>query len=164
VDEIVRQSGVAKYGIYGTFGSKREMFKKVLEHYATDRHRDVQSPIRKSGAGLPEIRQFFKRAVERMTQDGAQRGCLIVNTGVELGLRDAEIRDLVNFFFQDTQEVMERCLTNAVELGQMEEISNVSALAAYLVTEFRTALMLAGSGCSRREIQSHLDIALRVLH
>jgi len=59
---------------------------------------------------------------------------------------------------------MERCLANAVELGQLEVSSNISKLATYLITEFRTVLMLAGSGCSRREIQAHLDIALKVLH
>ena len=163
VDEVVRQSGVAKYGVYGTFGSKRELFKKSLKQYASDRHRDVQRPIRTPGASLAEIRAFFKSAVKYMTQDGAPRGCLMVNTGVELGLRDAEIRDFVTHFFHQTEEVMQRCLANAVELGQIEVIPDISALAAYLVTEFRTALMLAASGSSRREIQTHLDIALRVL-
>ncbi|VAW52299.1 Transcriptional regulator, AcrR family [hydrothermal vent metagenome] len=164
VDEVVRQSGVAKYGIYGTFGSKRELFKEALKQYASDRHRDIQSPIRKLDASLPEIQQFFKRAVKIITQEGSRRGCMMVNTGVELGFRDAEIRDFVTNFFHETEEVMERCLTNAVELGQIEALSNISKLATYLVTEFRTALMLASSGCSRREIQAHLDIALRVLH
>ena len=164
VDEVIRRSGVAKYGIYGTFGSKRELFKKVLNQYASDRHRDIQSPIRKLGASLPDILKFFKRAVKLMTQDEARRGCLIVNTGVELGLRDTEIRDFVLNFFQETEEVMVRCLTNAMKLGQIEVLPNVSALATYLITEFRTALMLASSGSSRRAIQAQLDIALRVLH
>jgi len=164
VDEVVRRTGVAKYGIYGTFGSKHELFMKALKQYASDRHRDIQSPIRKTDASLPEIRLFFKRAVKLMTQDDTRRGCLIVNTGVELGLRDAEIKDFVSDFFQETKKVLERCITNAVELGQIEVLSNIPALAKYLITEFRTALMLAGSGCSRREIQGHLDIALRVLH
>lgn len=164
VDEVVRRSGVAKYGIYGTFGSKHELFMKALKQYAVDRHRDIQSPIRKPGASLPEIRQFFKSAVMILTQDGARRGCLVVNTGVELGLRDAEIRGFVTNFFHETEEVMERCLSNAVKLGQVEGLTDISALATYLITEFRTAIMLARSGCSRRKIQAHLDIALRVLH
>jgi len=163
VDEVVRQSGVAKYGIYGTFGSKHELFKMALKQYAADRHRDIQSPIRKPGASLPEIQQFFKRAVEIMTQEDARRGCLIVNTGVELGFRDAEIRDFVANFFHETEEVMARCLTKAVELGQIEGLSDIPALATYLVTEFRAALMLASSGYSRRDIQAHLNTALRVL-
>jgi len=164
VDEVVRQSGVAKYGIYGTFGSKRELFKKALKQYASDRHRDIQRPIRKPDASLPEIRQFFKGTVKLITQKGAPHGCLMVNTGLELGMRDIEIRDFVSDFFQETKKVMERCLANAVELGQLEVSSNISKLATYLITEFRTVLMLAGSGCSRREIQAHLDIALKVLH
>jgi len=164
VDEVVRQSGVAKYGIYGTFGSKRELFKTALKQYASDRHRGIQSLIRKPGAALPEVRQFFKNAVKLMTQEGAPRGCLVVNTGVELGFRDAEIRDFVTNFFQETEDVMARCLSNAVELGQIEDLPNIPALATYLVTEFRTSLMLAASGSSRREIQAHLDIALSMLH
>jgi TetR/AcrR family transcriptional repressor of nem operon len=164
VDEVVRQSGVAKYGIYGTFGSKRELFKKALKQYASDRHRGIQSPIRKPDAALPEIQQFFNNAVKHMTEDGAPRGCLLVNTGVELGLRDIEIRDFVTHFFQETEDVMQRCLTKAVELGQISDLPNISAMATYLITEFRTALMLAASGSSRREIQAHLDIALSVIH
>ncbi|MFV2032085.1 MAG: TetR/AcrR family transcriptional regulator, partial [Gammaproteobacteria bacterium] len=34
VDEVVKRSGVAKYGIYGTFGTKRELFVKALTQYA----------------------------------------------------------------------------------------------------------------------------------
>jgi TetR/AcrR family transcriptional repressor of nem operon len=163
VDEVVRQSGVAKYGIYGVFGSKRELFKKALTQYAIDRHSDMQCVIRKPGAALPEILTFFKEAVTRMTRQNTKRGCLMVNTGVELGLRDAEIRDVVTDFFQDTEEVMARCLANAVEQGQLVDVSSVPALAAFLVNEFRAALMLAASGSPRRSIQAHLDMALRVL-
>lgn len=31
VDEVEKLTGVAKYGIYGTFGTKHELFKKALE-------------------------------------------------------------------------------------------------------------------------------------
>ncbi len=163
VDEVVRQSGVAKYGIYGVFGSKRELFKAVLKQYAIDRHRDIQRPIRKSDASLPEIRQFFKEAAKMITQEGAPNGCLIVKTGMELGMRDSETREFVANFFEETKEVMERCLSRAIDSGQLEKMSNISALASYLVTEFRTILMLAGSGCSRRDIQTHLKIALSLI-
>lgn len=163
VDEIVRQSGVAKYGIYGTFGSKHELFMKALNQYASERHRDIQGPLRKPGAALPNIRQFFENAVELMTGENAPRGCLIVNTGVELGLRDAGIRDFVAEFFLETETVMERCLSNAVALGQIADPSDVASLAKYLVIEYRTALMLASSGCPRRDIANHLKMALKLL-
>ena len=164
VDEVVRRSGVAKYGVYGTFGSKREMFKKVLAQYGLDRRRDMHRPIRTPNAALPEVKRFFERAVELMTPKGDRRGCLMVNTGLELGARDGEIADLVNDFFSELNGVMEGCLSRAAQLGQLDATEDISALATYLTTEFRTALMLSGSGCSREQIQAHLDFALRVLH
>ncbi|MEN8166210.1 MAG: hypothetical protein ABFR65_01890 [Pseudomonadota bacterium] len=45
----------------------------------------------------------------------------------------------------------------------MNKSAKILVTAANGNTGFPTALMLASSGCSRREIQTHLDIALRVL-
>ncbi len=163
VDEVVKRSGVAKYGIYGTFGTKRELFIKALNQYASDRHQDIQRPIRKPDASLPEILAFFKDAPRLMTQANDRRGCLIVNTGIELGLRDPEIRDFVRDFFRDIAKVLQRCLARAVEKGELETSKDIAGLATYLATEFRTALMLAASGHSRREIERHLEVALQVL-
>ncbi len=163
VDEVVKRSGVAQYGIYGTFGTKRELFIKALNQYASDRHQDIQRPIRKPDASRPEILAFFKDAPKLMTQENDRRGCLIVNTGIELGLRDPEIRDFVRDFFRDTAKVLQRCLARAVEKGELETSMDIAGLATYLATEFRTALMLAASGHSRREIERHLEVALQVL-
>lgn len=163
VDEVVKRSGVAKYGIYGTFGTKRELFFKVLTRFAADRHQDIQRPIRKSDASLPEILAFFKAVPKLITPDKRPHGCLITNTGVELGSKDPEIRDFVMEFFRDTGQALKRCLVRAVEKGELETTIDITELATYLSTEFRTALMLAVSGYSRRDIQRHLNVAMQVL-
>lgn len=164
VDEVVKRSGVAKYGIYGTFGTKRELFQKALTQYASDRHATIQSPIRQPDASLPEVLGFFKEVPRLTTQKNSRRGCLICNTGVELGLRDPEIGDFVKNFFRDTAKVLKTCLARAVEKGELAASTDVAALATFLATEFRTALMLAASGHSRQDIERHLDMALQVLH
>ena len=163
VDEVVKRSGVAKYGIYGTFGTKRELFMKALTQFAADRHQDIQRPIREPDASLPEIRAFFRNAPKLMTPENDPHGCLICNTGIELGSKDPEIRDFVMDVFRDIAMVLRRCLARAVEKGELETSKDIAGLATYLATEFRTALMLARSGHSRREIERHLEVALQVL-
>ena len=163
VDEVVRRTGVAKYGIYGTFGTKHELFMKALEQYARDRHSNIQRPLRQPDAALPEIRAFFKAVPKLITDKAYPGGCLVANTGVELGQTDPEISRFVKGFFRDIANVMKSCLERAVENGQLDERADLSRLATYLVTEFRTALMLARSGHSRRDIEQHLEITLRVL-
>jgi len=163
VDEVVKRSGVAKYGIYGTFGPKQALFKKVLAQYAADRHQDVQRPIRQPGASLPAIRQFFDQVPELLTRSDQQWGCLVCNTGMEIGLRDPEIQTFVKDFFDDIARVLKRCLMRAVKRGELEQPADIAALATYLATEFRTALMLARSGADAQTIQQHLQFALQVL-
>ncbi len=164
VDEIVKRTGVAKYGIYGTFGTKRELFKKALTQYASDRHKDIQRPIRKPNASLPEVLAFFKDTPSLITAKDYPNGCLIVNTGIELGMRDPEISDFIKGFFHDTTKVMQHCLERAVGKGQLPKSTDVTSLATYLVTEFRTSLMLAASGHSRLEIECHQEMALQGLY
>lgn len=163
VDELVRRSGVAKYGIYGTFGPKRELFSKALQRYAEDRQRDIQAPLRKPGAGLPEIRKFFKLAVKMTTAGDTPRGCLIVSSALEMAERDEALRSFAETFFTEIETVMAGCLENAVNAGQLRAPDNLPRLSAYLVGEFRLLLLLAGSGVGRDRIKSHLKIALGVL-
>lgn len=163
VDEVVKRSGVAKYGIYGTFGTKHELFKKALTQYAADRRQNIQGLLQKPDASLPEIRAFFKEATKLMTQKQQPAGCLVVNAGMELALRDPEIRDFVKDFFRGLAKILRRCLERAVEKGELKGSMDVAQLATYLVTEFQAALMLARTGYSRREIDQHLEVALQVL-
>jgi hypothetical protein len=69
----------------------------------------------------------------------------------------------VNDFFNDIARVMQNCLERSIAKGQIEALVDVAGLAAYLATEFRTALMLSASGVSRRQIEKHLEVALQVL-
>ncbi len=161
VDNVVQRSGVAKYGIYGTFGTKRELFRKALEQYALDRRQDIQRPIRKPAASLPEILTFFRDAPKLATR--GRRGCLVANSGVELGAKVPEIREFVRRFFGDVARVLQDCLRRAVARGEVDASIDVAATAQYLATEFRMALILAASGESRRDIERHLEMALRVL-
>ena len=164
VDEVVKRSGVAKYGIYGTFGTKRELFLQALQQYSKDRHHDIQRVIREPGASLPQIIKFFKEAPGRvMHRSSKRRGCLLCNTGTELGARDPEAASIVNRSFDDVAGVFEGCLRRAVENGEIGPDSDVERLAKFLANEFRALLMLAASGRSRRSIENHLGVALQVL-
>lgn len=164
VDEIVRRSGVAKYGIYGTFGSKRELFIQALRQYGKDRRHDMQQTILASDASLPEIIEYFHEMSKRVMHPTTERrGCLLCNAGVELATQDPEIGSLVNTFFDDLADVLQGCLRRAIVNEEIAEDADVERLGRFLATEFRVLLMLAASGKSQPEIWDHLETALQVL-
>ena len=163
VDEVVRRSGVAKYGIYGTFGTKDELFEKVLTQYAKDRKNGMQLILQQEHAGLPELQRFFDEMVIMVTSQEDRRGCLLCNTAIDAGSISPEARTIVNDFFLDMRRTFRRCLTNAADNKQLERSLASTEMASYLTNTFRTVLMLARAGESRRTIQQHVKIALRVM-
>ncbi len=164
VDEVVKRSGVAKYGIYGTFGTKRELFLQVLEQYGKDRRHDMLKLIYQPDASLPEIRKFFQEAPKRvMHENSKRRGCLMCNTGIEIGAQDGEIRSIINRFFAEQAGVLEACLARAVANDELSRDTDTKRLANFLSRELRLMVMLAGSGEPLAEIQDHLEVALQVL-
>lgn len=163
VDEVVRRSGVAKYGIYGTFGTKDELFKKALQQYARNGKDVMLAMLKQENAGLPELKQFFSDAVKKVTSQPDRRGCLLCNTATEAASISPEIQAIVNDFFAETTKTFRRCLKKAVAEKQLTPAMDSMEIAAYLTNTFRTVLMLTRSGDSRRSIQQHVNVALSVL-
>ncbi|MDX1556528.1 MAG: helix-turn-helix domain-containing protein, partial [Xanthomonadales bacterium] len=56
MDDIVRATGVSRYGIYGTFGNKRELFEEALEKYADSMGRKSYLRLLEPDASLDHIR------------------------------------------------------------------------------------------------------------
>lgn len=163
VDEVVRRSGVAKYGIYGTFGTKDELFKKALERYAQDRRDGLERSLLQDGAALPELKRFFRDAATMMTRDEHRFGCLLCNTGAEIGDTNPEVQAIVRGFFAELAQAIRTCLKCAVQKGQLAADRNTQEVANFLATELRTMLMLSRCGESRRAVNAHLRVALRIL-
>jgi len=163
VDEVVRRSGVAKYGIYGTFGTKDELFEKALQQYARNGKDVMLAMLKQENAGLPELKQFFSEAVKKVTSQPDRRGCLLCNTATEAASISPEIQAIVTDFFAHTTKTFRRCLKTAVARKQLAPSMDSAEIATFLTNTFRTVLLLTRSGDSRRSIQQHVNVALSAL-
>ena len=88
MDDIVRATGVSRYGLYGTFGNKRELFEQALERYADSMGRQSYLRLLEPDASLAHIRAIFDERIDAMCNSGENRGCF----GIEI------ILDLAIFF------------------------------------------------------------------
>src|SRR5258708_28538105 len=83
--------GIAGPSLYNAFGGKRALFGLVLEGYAEQgrraRIRRLESSLRPKAA----IRAFLAEIVERSLDDRKRRGCLLVNSALDVAPHDPEI-------------------------------------------------------------------------
>jgi AcrR family transcriptional regulator len=91
LDELERATGLSRSSIYLAFGSKRQLFEIALEDYRASFVAERLGPVESPGARPLEAIAFFLALAELFRGDHGSRGCLMINTIVELGGRDHDV-------------------------------------------------------------------------
>ncbi len=83
--ELVEASGVHTSSLYATFGTKEELFAKVLRRYLAARMEMLATLIEDAGPGVDGIHAFLEAVEIDATSGPGQQGCLLNTTCAELG-------------------------------------------------------------------------------
>ena len=163
MDDLVKATGVSRYGIYGTFGNKRELFRAALAHYAQAQQQSVMAPLLKPDAGLPEIRECFARRLKFAAGEAGMRGCMICNAATELGPKDDVLIADARGLLDTTVEALKTALETAVRTGQVAGNLDTTAAADRLLGARIALAVLARAGYRRRRLKQLVDGALAPL-
>ncbi|HUA77548.1 MAG TPA: TetR/AcrR family transcriptional regulator [Acetobacteraceae bacterium] len=115
VRDLASQMGITGASLYNAFGDKRSLYRRALDHYLK---RSVHDRIARCEqlAPVSAIRAFFDEIIERSVLDRKRRGCLLINSAVEVAPHDPEFRALAVAEF----EALERFFRDRISAGQKE--------------------------------------------
>lgn len=82
--DLVAASGIHRSSLYSTFGTKEELFAKVLRRYLAARMEGFATLIQTAGPGVEGIHTFLELLRNEAISGGGQDGCLLVTTCAEL--------------------------------------------------------------------------------
>jgi len=163
LDQLVRRTGASRYGLYATFGGKRDLFLASLERYSQAVMDPMLEPLEAAPASAAEIRAFFDRVLALIRNPGDGRGCLMCNTAFERAALDAAAARRVRRHFHRVRRLLARALTNARRDGVLPHDLAVPAYADHLLGAADGSFLLARSGMPLVLIRRFLDSALRGL-
>jgi TetR/AcrR family transcriptional repressor of nem operon len=164
MDDLVKATGVSRYGFYGSFGSKAKLFEAALKQYAEKMSAKTQGELRRPDAGLKEIRSYFSTLMELVDTDVGKRGCMICNTAVEVAPNDDRIAKIVRALFDDVQKAFQRALENAVKSGDLKIARReIPSQARYLTGIIQALSVMARTGFDRKAMQELVNVSLKNL-
>ena len=163
LDQLVRRTGASRYGLYATFGGKRDLFLASLERYSQAVMDPMLGPLQDARASTREIRAFFDRVLGLIRRPGAGRGCFICNAAFERGAIDPLTGRLVRRHFDRVHRLLARALANGRRDGSLPHDLAVPACADHLLGVAAGAFLLARSGMPIGFIRRFVGMALRGL-
>lgn len=130
--EILRHTGISRQSLYDTFGNKRGLFLRVLEHYRSTQLVHALALLERQGSPIGNVKEVV-RFFQGLGQDPRGRGCLVANAVVELGpAADTEITALLDDTLALLQKGVEAALREARERGELGEGKSPAQLAGAL--------------------------------
>jgi len=108
ISDLVEATGVNRGSLYAAYGDKRGLFLSALEHYDRAHRAEFLDEIARTHRPRAAILAAFCAGAAAAQAAGDRRGCLLVNTALELGPHDGEIEravrarlEAVERFFRD---------------------------------------------------------------
>lgn len=110
VRDLAEATGVNQPSLYNAFGDKRELFAQALERYATRSMRERIERLEQKHPPKEAIRAFFRELVSRTLADPDRRGCLIINSALEVAPHDGDLRTVIASYLGEIETFFLRCL------------------------------------------------------
>ena len=117
VRDLASEMGINVPSLYNAFGDKRRLFAEALERYAQQSMRERISRIETKYAGSEAIEAFFKEVIARSLSDPDRRGCLIVNSALEVAPHDKELQLVIAAYLAEIESFFRRCLEASAREG-----------------------------------------------
>ena len=162
---LLERMGVGRGSFYDTYGSKRDLLIEALNRYCHGRGSDfarltASKPVRSA------VRDFFEWVAESSMatmSEQSRRGCLAVNTAIELGPSDLEVAELVEAAFEAHQNAFAELIRRGQESGELSESLDAEEVAAALLALTLGMRVLARTGCESL-VRESVAQAVRLLN
>ena len=136
VRDLAERMGITCASLYNAFGDKRGLFRRALEHYVGAMSERI-ARLEETSAPRDAIVAFLEGAIDRALADRERRGCMLVNSALELAPHDEEFRGLVC----DQLGAIEAFFRRAVLAGQRDGSIGTQRPADELARHFLGVLM-----------------------
>lgn len=162
LDDLTKAMGINRPSLYNAFGDKHALYMEALARY-----RDLHgAKMRVALESAPSVKEGFRRIFRDLiteSTEGCCRGCMIVNSTVELCL----ISKPVAAFVRETDGASKRAFAAALERaqqgGDITPDKDPEALATYLYSAIQGLQVRAKAGDDPKALEAIAELALSVL-
>ena len=109
------------------------------------------------------IRAFLAEVIDRSLKDRDCKGCLLVNSALDVAPHDAELGRVVTGYLEEIRAFFRRNVEAAIEAGETPRGTDAEALSIHLLGVLMGMRVLSRTGARRRTLEAVVQPALDLL-
>jgi len=132
IRDLAQAMRLTTASIYNAFGDKRAVYGKALDFYV---QRSFVDRVGRFGSKPPReaIRAFFDEIIQRSLADSKRRGCMLVNSALEVAPHDEEFQRVVASVLVQVEAFFLRCVEKGQADGSISRRQDPSNIAGTLL-------------------------------
>ena len=156
--DIVETSGLNKSSLYNTFGSKEQLFNRILQRYIERRMSLLTVIADEVGPGIDALHQVLAFVRDEMDTEMGRQGCLAINTATEFGRDDPRAQAHALTFRSGMRDSLRRVVGRAAEDGDLD-IEQLDSYADILLMFLMGLTVVVRAGADEDELDRLVDAA-----
>jgi TetR/AcrR family transcriptional repressor of nem operon len=162
IKDLVGRTGITAASLYNAYGDKRALFRTALDRYVEG---SIGDRIRRCETLPPQraIRTFFDEIMTRSLTDREHKGCMLVNSALELAPHDWEFEAVVSAVLVRIERFFLLCIEAGQADGTIARAIRAEILARHLLGVLMGVRVLARVRPERELLEGVVSPALAAL-
>lgn len=163
MSDLTEGMQINKGSLYNAFGSKKQLFTRVLLKYDIDKRQNAIAALEALDDPIRAIAMLFDVLIAESGADSERKGCLLVNTALELPNHDEDIREMVGGALSDFEAFFKRLIVLGQKRGSIPKSVKAGETAKSLLALVVGLRVLARGHYDARAMQAIKKDALRLI-
>jgi TetR/AcrR family transcriptional repressor of nem operon len=158
---LLEGMGIARSSFYASFVDKRSLFIECLQRFGQRTVAEI--PADNDDAPLSVIPRFFQATLLDVEAEQLQKGCMLVNSVLELANTDPTLSELSAAQLSVVQNIFEQALSAAAKQGKFTSTLTPSEIAEQLMIINQGLRVQSRKGIDKKQLWASFLTSLKLL-
>jgi TetR/AcrR family transcriptional repressor of nem operon len=132
LSELLQRMRIGRKSLYDTFGNKRSLFLKTLQHYAQTTILSIRNRLSVPGSPLRNLKRLLHDLQKEHGVPGS-KGCMLGTNIADFGTADKEMASVLRSYLKEVEDAFYEAVLAAQKAGELRRAIDARALARMLL-------------------------------
>jgi AcrR family transcriptional regulator len=161
LSDLAEAMGIASGSIYACFGSKEDLFRKVMMLYGSTAGEPPRRALREQPTACAAIREMLRATADQITGPDTPHCCMLILAAPTGAVENHAVREFLAGLRRDMLATIKDRLARGVTDGELTASApGLDAIARYYTTVVQGLSLQARDGADRAELEAVITCAM----